>query len=146
MIFNTHPHPWVAKLKQKAILSGISLAPAALRLFEKLAAILARTVSPGNRYCRLPDDFCFSPARFSIMGRDFSIDISLDHILPGGQAVQASFLVEKNGGGWVFMIHDPLFGVVRQEWRETSDVAARSPDAMRRRLQGFFIHLQSNHP
>jgi len=146
-LFNTRQHPWVAKLKLKASKSKIRLKPAAVDLFEKLAINLASLrTPPGNHYFSLPGDFCISPTNITIWQKDLSIDVSLDYVISGGQAVQASFMIEKDGGGWAFMVHDPTLGVVKREWHDASNVAARSRLSILKHIQWFVAHLQSNHP
>lgn len=143
-LFNTKQHPWVAKLKRRA---PAPLKPAALDLFSKLAVHLSKLrTPPGNRHFRLPDDFCVNPSSLSMWGKTFVADICLDHVISGGQAVQASFMVEENGSGWAFLVHDPTIGVAKREWHDASDVAARSRTAILHYFQWFIAHLQSNHP
>jgi hypothetical protein len=135
------------KLKQKARLSKIKLRPGAIDLFEKLAVHLASLRTPkASHYFSLPRDFCVNPTNVTIWQKDLSIDVSLDYMLSGGQAVQASFMIEKDGGGWCFMVHDPTIGVVKREWHDASNVAARSRMSILKNIQWFIAHLQSNHP
>lgn len=143
-LFNTKLHPWVAKLRRR---TSNPLKLAALDLFSKLAVHLSNLrTPPGSRYFRLPADFCVNPTNISMWGKTFAVDICLDYLLSGGQAVQASFMIEENGAGWAFLVHDPTLGVVKREWYDASDVAARSRTAILKHLQWFVAHLQSNHP
>ena len=146
-LFNTRQHPWLTKLKKKAATAKINLKPAAIILFEQLAVNLSSLRTPiGSHHFVLPRDFCVSPTNVTIWQKDLSIDVSLDYVLSGGQAVQASFMVEKDGGGWAFMVHDPTIGVVKREWHDASNVAARSRLAILKHIQWFVAHIQSNHP
>ena len=147
-LFNTKQHPWVAKVKRRAARAGIRLTPAALRIFEPLAVNLSSLRTPlGSRYFKLPRDFCVSATKFDLFGKKFSLDISLDYPLSSsGQAVQASFLVEENGAGWAFLLHDPTIGVVKREWYPAPWNTAKNKREILLHIQLFIAHLQSNHP
>lgn len=146
-LFNTRIHPWIAKLKK----ADPKVRPnrKALVLFEKIAHKLSSLKTPlSNPYFRLPNDFCVSAVNFELEGHQFSIDVSVDYIAShtSGQAVQASFLVEKDGKGWGFIIHDPSQGVLAADWMPATDHKARTKSEIVCKMATFVVHLQQYYP
>jgi len=106
-ILNTTNGQWIRLFWDKLAVAAIPPTPGAKNLFLKLApwlAPLAKSLGrPGIQLYEAP---------FNYGGRHFEIDATW--VYPDGaqDGIQASFMVELNGCGFLFLLTDPQHGTI----------------------------------